>query len=99
MYTAPKPLLKPCSGKTYKPGQFCVDIYVHVSYETGEYKYFSLRLHKRDYNFASFEEAMMFCDMHDLYVNDSLWPRFGLCMMIDEHKNVTLEDGRVLQFM
>lgn len=99
MYTAPKPFLKPCSGQAHKPGQACTTMFVHVSYESGEHKYFSLRLNGHDYNFASFEEAMVFCDMNDLYVDDRLWPAYGLPMVVDDRKCVTLEDGRVLRFM
>ena len=102
MWTAPKPIVKagfPCHP--HKNGQKIANVYVCISYETGLPLYYRVTIGAlaNDHNFLTFEEAMMFCDLNNLWVDTTNWgdPNIGIMKFYSACTKVTLEDGRTVE--
>lgn len=47
----------------------------------------------KDYAFMTLEEAMVFCDLHDIYVDTSYWSTLGLVSFYTSLRVIRLENG------
>lgn len=47
----------------------------------------------KDYAFMTLEEAMVFCDLHDIYVDTSYWSTLGLLSFYTFLRVIRLENG------
>lgn len=47
----------------------------------------------KDYAFMTLEEAMVFCDLHDIYVDTSCWSTLGLVSFYTALRTIKLENG------
>ena len=85
----------------YVPGQKVADVKAAIDYDTGKVRYFRVTIgaSAREHNFLTFEEAMLFCDINDLWIDSKHWsdPKIGM-MKFWCSRQVTLEDGRTIHF-
>ena len=102
MWTAPKPIVK--TGFPYQPhknGQKIANVYVCTSYKTGLPLYYIVTIGSflHIHNFLTLEEAMIFCDIHNFWVDTTDWndPDIGLTKFYSPSTKVTLEDGRTIE--
>ena len=102
-FNAYKPLVF-TSGYSTAPlrkGQKIADVKAAIDYDTGEVCYFRVTIGAdvQEHNFLTFEEAMIFYDVNDLWFDSTYWsnPKIGM-MKFWCSRQVTLEDGRTIYF-
>lgn len=102
MWTPPKNIVKDVPFKHHLDGQTTANLYVCISYCTGLPLYYRVEVMKIStyqstsiYNFLSFEEAMLFCDLHGYWINTQDWndPNIGLIKFYSPSPYVHLENG------
>ena len=108
MWTKPKPIVvEDLPKQIHKKSQATADIRVCISYSTGEPLFYVAsvaRYHNannsavlaaniKDYAFMTLEEAMVFCDLHDIYVDTSCWSTLGLLSFYACQRVIKLENG------
>lgn len=100
MWTKPKPVIVDDLPKQiYKKGQATADIGVCISYSTGEPLFYIVTVNStaaiaiEDHAFMTLEEAMVFCDLHDIYVDTSCWSTLGLRSFYTCQRTIKLENG------
>lgn len=103
MWTEPKNVVKTgFPSKPYREGQTIADIFVCISYTTGLPLFYRVQTYDNkdsQHNFISFEEAVMFCDLHDYWIDTSDWSdyRIGLTKFYVTCNSVDLENGTKLK--
>ena len=100
MWTKPKPIIVEDAPKQiYKEGQLMADISVCISYSTAEPLFYvaivnsTVAVSIKGHTFMTLEEAMVFCDLHDIYVDTTCWSTLGLRSFYTCQRAVKLENG------
>lgn len=101
MWTKPKPILvENLPKQIYRKGQSTADISVCISYSTSEPLFYVATLNSsniaigiEDHTFMTLEEAMVFCDLHDIYVDTTYWNITGLISFYTCQHVIKLENG------
>ena len=75
------------------------DIFVCISYTTGLPLFYRVHTNGSYHNFISFEEAVIFCDLHDYWIDTSDWSdyRIGLTKFYVTCNSIDLENGTKLK--
>ena len=92
-------IVKDLPKRKRRVGQWIANISVCISYSTGEPLFYSVRTKLDDYvshRFLSLEEAMVWCDMHNLYINTNGWDKTGLMQVYALEQMMPLENGSML---
>lgn len=89
------------SKVAYQPGQKIADVKAAVKYSTCEPLYFRVTIGScaKEHNFMSFEEAMLFCDVNNLWIDTKDWddPKKGMLKFYAYECVVTLENGLIVE--
>jgi hypothetical protein len=97
MWTKPKPILvEDLPKQIHREGQLIADISVCISYSTGEPLFYVVSVNStgiKDYAFMTLEEAIVFCDLHNIYVDTVCWSTLGLVSFYTTLRAVKLENG------
>lgn len=85
-----------------KPGQEYARINVVLEANTYEVCYYAVLVFSEDryYNFLTLEKAMIYCDLHDYYVDTTSWSNKNVGMHITwifAPSSVNLENGQILK--
>ena len=97
MWTAPKPIIKTGYPNKRDSSFNYGDLKACIDYATGKVLFYSLRYGKNTLDFPSFEEAMLYADLHDINIDTFGWDKYGILMFYDTNAEIgrmkTFADG------
>lgn len=85
--------------KPYSADQRYASVRAAIDYDTDEVLYFQVCIGScaTEHNFLSFEEAMLYCDINNLYVDTKDWdnPKIGMDKFF-ANKKFVLDNGTIV---